>query len=252
MRQYVREQKYRLGLSATEIFIPQCYEWGHEAQVDWYEAFVDFADERQKVQVFSLRSMKSGAAFHRAYPRATQQAFLEAHEEAFHYFGGVFRGVRYDNLPSAVKKILRGHTRVETERFIAFRSHWRFSAEFCNLSQAHEKGGVEGEVGYFRRNHLVPIPQVTDFADVNRHLLDGCYQDQQRLIGAREHTVGSQMGVERQSLLPLPSERFELAEVSFPVVDSKGCVQVKNNSYSTPLRARTRVQVKTLPAYIEV
>jgi transposase len=48
------------------------------------------------LQVFSLRSMVSGAAFHRAYQRATQQAFLEAHEQAFHYFGGVFRLLRYD------------------------------------------------------------------------------------------------------------------------------------------------------------
>ncbi len=38
--------------------------------------------ERQTQQVFALRSMASGAAFHRAYPRATQQAFLEAHELA--------------------------------------------------------------------------------------------------------------------------------------------------------------------------
>ena len=39
-----------------------------------------------------MRSMASGAAYHRAYLRATQQAFLEAHELAFHYFGGVFHG----------------------------------------------------------------------------------------------------------------------------------------------------------------
>jgi hypothetical protein len=33
-----------------------------------------------KLQVFALRSMVNGAAFHRAYQRATQQAFLKAHE----------------------------------------------------------------------------------------------------------------------------------------------------------------------------
>lgn len=252
VRQYVRERKYQLGLSTGEVFIPQCYECGHEAQVDWYEAFVDFPEERAKVQCFSMRSMASGAAFHRAYPRATQQAFLEAHEKAFDYFGGVFRVLRYDNLPSAVKKILRGHTRVETERFVAFRSHWRFAAEFCNPREPHEKGGVEGEVGFFRRNHLVPVPRVADFVDLNRHLLDGCRHDQRRQIGAREQTVESLMGVERPALLPPPTERFGIAEVSFPVVDGKGCVRVRNNWYSTPLRARTRTRANILPAYIEV
>jgi transposase len=100
-----------------------------------------------------MRSMGSGAAFHRAYPCATQQAFLEAHELAFEYFEGVFRRLRYDNLSSAVKKILRGQQRELTARFIAFRSHWQYQAEFCTPGEGHEKGGVEGEGGYFRRNH---------------------------------------------------------------------------------------------------
>jgi transposase len=73
-----------------------------------------------------MRSMASGGAFHRAYRHATQQAFLEAHEHAFRYFGGVFRVLRYDNLGSAVRKVLRGRLREETERFIAFRSHRLF------------------------------------------------------------------------------------------------------------------------------
>jgi transposase len=72
--------------------------------------------------------------------RATQQAFLEAHEHAFSYLGGVFGLLRYDNLRAAVKKILRGHRREETTRFIAFRSHWEFQSEFCTPDEAHEKG----------------------------------------------------------------------------------------------------------------
>src|SRR5271155_3433814 len=119
-----------------------------------------------------MRSMASGAAFHRAYHRATQQAFLEAHEQAFLYYGGVFRLLRYDNLKAAVKKIFRGYQREETERFIAFRSHWRFASEFCTPGEGHEKGGVEGEVCYFRRNHWVPVPSAPDLENLNRQLLD--------------------------------------------------------------------------------
>lgn len=64
--------------------------------------------------------MGSGRPFHRAYTHATQQAFLEAHELAFAYFGGVFATLCYDNLKLAVKKILRGYQRVETERMLGF------------------------------------------------------------------------------------------------------------------------------------
>jgi hypothetical protein len=113
------------------------YGWAQEAQVDWYEAWDDLGDERTRVQVFAMRSMASGAAFHRAYLHATQQAFLEAHELAFAYFGGVFRLLRYDNLASAVRKILRGYRREETVRFMAFRSHWRFGRHQHVLDLEH-------------------------------------------------------------------------------------------------------------------
>jgi hypothetical protein len=44
--------------------------------------------------------------------------------------------IAYDNHTSAVKKILRGHRREETARFVAFRSHWRFEAEFWGSASA--------------------------------------------------------------------------------------------------------------------
>ncbi len=115
VRAYVQRQRRQLGLTGREVYVPQSYDWGVEAQIDWYEAWAILSGERIKLQVFELRSMASGAAFHRAYTHATQQAFLEAHERAFRYFDGVFRLLRYDNLGSAVKKILRGYQREEPQ-----------------------------------------------------------------------------------------------------------------------------------------
>lgn len=252
VRKYVRQRKRELGLIRRETFVPQSYAWGGEAQVDWYEAYAEMGGERQKLQVFSMRSMASGGAFHRAYLRATQQAFLEAHELAFRYFGGVFHCLRYDNLSLAVKKILRGYQREETERFIAFRSHWGFTAEFCTPAAAHEKGGVEGEVGYFRRNHWVPVPQARDLEERNEQVLAACRQDQHRTISGRGQSIGAAMQAEQGHLLPLQSEGFDLAEVSFPTVDGSGCVRVRTNFYSAPVRAGTEVQARVYPGQVEV
>lgn len=251
VRQYVHERKIALGMKARETFVPQSYAWGAEAQVDWYEAHADLSGERVKLQVFAMRSMASGAAFHCAYRHATQQAFLEAHERAFAYFGGVFRKLRYDNLGAAVKKILRGYRREETARFIAFRSHWRFEAEFCTPAQAHEKGGVEGEAGYFRRNHWVPVPAAEDLAALNGHLLKACQQDEHRTIAGREQNVGASLLVERDHLLPLV-EGFDLAQASFPTVNGFGCVKVLTNAYSVPLPAGVQVQAKVYAATVEL
>ena len=154
--------------------MPQSYAWGSEAQVDWYEAVADLGGDRVKLQVFCMRSMASGAAFHRAYPRATQQAFLEAHEHAFAYFGGVHRVLRYDNLTSAVRKILRGQRREETVRFVAFRSHWRFEAQFCTPAAGAREGRRGG------RGRLLPPQSLgagavgSDLDELNGLLLAGC------------------------------------------------------------------------------
>jgi hypothetical protein len=61
-----------------------------------------------------------------------------------------------------------------TTRFLAFRSHWQFDAQFCTPGEGHEKGGVEGEAGYFRRNHWVPLPHAADLDALNAQLLAIC------------------------------------------------------------------------------
>lgn len=252
IRGYVEEIRRQIGLAKREVFIPQHYEYGTEAQVDWYEATVELAGEREVLQFFCLRAAASGAAFHRAYRRATQSAFLEAHELAFEHFGGVFRRLRYDNLKAAVKRVLRGSHREETTRFIAFRSHYGYEGSFCNPYSGHEKGGVEGEVGRFRRNHLVPVPQFASLDELNIWLLEECRQDEQRFIEGRALSVAAGLVFERAALLPKPADLFDLAEECFPLVDAKGCIRVKTNLYSTPVRPLTRVRVRLLPTKVEV
>jgi transposase len=252
IRRYVRQRKIELGLLHAETFVPQSYRFGQEAQVDWYEAYADIDGERQKVFLFCLRSMASGGGFHRAYPHETQQAFLEAHELAFSHFGGTFETLRYDNLGSAVKKVLRGHQRVETERFIAFRSHWGFRSEFCMVGEGHEKGGVELENGFFRRNHLVPVPQVGSLKELNELLVQGLRDDERRTLSGRTQTIGEAMQIERAHLSPLAKEGFDLAGIHFPKVDASGCAKVLTNFYSAPVPVGSEVQVKVYAAYVEI
>ena len=86
------------------------------------------------------------------------------------------------------ENILRGYWREETERFIAFRSHWKFQAEFCTPGAGHEKGGLEGKAGHFRRNHWVPIPVARHRAELTAQVLDDCRADEERKIGDRVQT----------------------------------------------------------------
>lgn len=253
VRRYVRVRKQELGLGGREVFVPQSYDWGQEGQVDWFEATVKLDGEWCKLQFFAMRSMASGDAFHRAYTNATQQALLEGHEYAFDYFGGVFRTLRYDNMASLVKKILRGRQRLETDRVISFRSHWGYQSEYCNPASGNEKGGVEGELGWFRRNCLVPMPESATLAALNEQLRAACVANRSRTIRGKSMTVGQASHHERTFLLPLAKEGFPLEEVLYPlVVDGKGRVKVKTNWYSAPLPPGLRVTAVVWPSEIEI
>ena len=120
--------------------------------------------------MFVMRLSHSGRAFHMAFGNQAQESFLEGHVRAFEHFAGVPGLIRYDNLKPAVVRVLRGRDRIESERFIALRSHYSFDSFFCRpgVEGAHEKGGVEGEIGRFRRRHLVPVPAVASMAATQR------------------------------------------------------------------------------------
>lgn len=251
VRRYVRHRRYELGQSKSDLFVPQSYNWGQEGQIDWFEAFAKLSGELCKLQVFAMRSMASGDAFHRAYLRATQAAFLEAHEHAFAYFGGVFGTLRYDNLKAAVVKILRGRQRIETERIIAFRSHWGFASEYCNPASGHEKGGVEGELGWFRRNCLVPVPEAADLAELNERILALCKESRSRTLSGQSQSVGQASQYERGFLLPLAQEGFPVEEILYPLtVDGRGRVRAKANFYSVPVAPGSRVTAAVGPFWV--
>jgi transposase len=253
VRRYVQRRKQELGLGSREVFVPQSYNWGQEAQVDWFEAVAKLDGEPRKLQFFAMRSMASGDAFHRAYTNATQQALLEAHEHAFDYFGGVFRTLRYGNMTSVVKKILRGRQRVETDRIIAFRSHWGYQSEYCNPAKGNEKGGVEGELGWYRRNCLMPAPEAKDLAALNERLLTMCVANRDRTITGKSMMIGEASQHERAFLSPLAEEGFPIEEVLYPLtVDGKRRVKVKTNWYSAPLPPGLRVTAVVGPLLIEI
>jgi hypothetical protein len=156
--------------------------------------------------------------------------------DAFAFFGGVFGVVRYDNLSSAVRLVLRGRRRVETDRFVALRSHYLFDSWFTLLGRegAHEKGGVEGEVGRFRRTHLVPVPVVGSLGELNGRLAVARERDLARVIRGRSESVGVSFGRERRVLRALP-ESYDARETTSVRVDQKGLVCVRQHRYSVPI-----------------
>ena len=235
---YVAARRVELGLVNREVFVPQEHPPGAEAEVDFGEFETDVAGVMVKVWMFVMRLSHSGRAFHVAYGTQAQEAFLEGHVAAFAALGGVPARIRYDNLKPAVVRVLKGRDRHESERFVALRSTYGFDSFFCIPGQvgAHEKGGVEGEIGRFRRRHLVPVPTVADLAELNEIIAAGDLVDDVRVITGHTASVGVEFAAEQPTLRPLPAEAFDPAVVEDRRVDHRARVSVRQCHYSVPAR----------------
>ncbi|WP_437041189.1 IS21 family transposase [Streptomyces sp. enrichment culture] len=244
VRRYVADRKPQIAVEAgkapIEAFVPQTHPPGMEAEVDFGDVAVRLAGELVTCYLFSFRLSYSGKAVHRVFASAGQEAFFEGHVHALRVLGGVPRGrVRYDNLKAAVAQVLGlSRARVETDRWIAFRSHFGIESFYCRpgIDGAHEKGGVEGQIGYFRRNHFTPVPEVASLAELNEMVEQWDLHDGRRRIGSRPRTIDEYFAVERPLLLPLPDEPFETGRVFTPRVDRYSQIAVRTNRYSVPVR----------------
>jgi transposase len=244
VRDYVARRRPEIrieeGRGPAKVFIPQHHPPGMEAEVDFGELWVRLAGVLVKCYLFAFRMSYSGRAVHLVSATCGQEAFLEGHVHAFTVLGGVPAGqIRYDNLTAAVTKVLRkGRARIENPRWTAFRSHYRFAAFYCEpgIEGAHEKGGVEGQVGYFRRNYLVPVPEVDSLAELNARVAAAEQAEDARRIGARIRTIGQDFAAEVPLLVPLPDEPFETGLLLTPRVDRYSQVTVRMNRYSVPVR----------------
>lgn len=248
VRAYVAQVNFELDNTLFAVTVPQTHGPGEEAECDFGEFMAWIDGVLVKCWMFCLRLSYSGRGFHVAFCHQAQEAFFEGHVLAFAHWGAVPARIRYDNLKAAVTRVLLGRDRLENQRFVALRSHYFFDSFYClpGIDGAHEKGGVEGEVGRFRRRHLVPVPRVADLAELNELIAAGDRADDERHVARRAQSVGDAAAAEQASMRPLPVEAFDSTTVLPAVkVDTKGRICVRQSFYSVPVRlARRSVTVR--------
>jgi hypothetical protein len=221
--------------------------------VDWGKCIAILDGVETALKLFCMRSKYSGKHFVCCYPCERQQALFDGHIKGFSFFGGIFPVLIYDNLTTAVQKVLRGKKRILQESYDKFRGYYNFTPRFCNRGQGHEKGGVEGLVGYSRRNYMVPIPEAASLEDLNQKLLRQCVSYGDHRIAGREQTVNELYEAEQDYLLSLPDIEFSNLEASGGKVDKYSTVVVDKNRYSVPTsHAYLKVNVVSYVDRVEV
>ena len=176
------------------------------------------------------------AYFVKAYPGETTEAFCDAHNCAFAFFGAVPHTILYDNTKIAVAKILGDGKRKLTRVFSELLSHYLFDTRFGRVGKGNDKGKVESLVGYTRRNHMVPIPSFESFDALNAYLEEQCTKRLDVRLKGRSETVGEMLERERQTFLPLPQTPYDASDKQMCRVSSLSLVRYKNNDYSVPVQ----------------
>ena len=232
-----------------KVYVPLEHRPGETGQVDFGEAEVEIEGKVVTAQLYVMWLGYSGATYVQAYPAQPQEVFFAGHVSAFEFFGGVPGEIWYDNLSSAVKKVLKGRERIESESFISFRTHYLYKAEYCNVASGWEKGGVEGRVGYVRGNWLIGAKSFGSWEELNEYLAEKCREELKRVMKGRSQSIGERLKEEQAAFLPLPSHPYRCCKTIAVGANQYSLVTYATNRYSVPVgRAHESL---TLHAYVE-
>jgi transposase len=240
----VKEAVREIKRTSGEVYMPLVHRPG-DAQVDYFHALAKLGGVLQKVAIFLMALPYSDAFFMMCVPRECTESFWEGHVRAFAFFGGVPGRISYDNSRIAVREIIGMHRRKLTDGFLQLASHYLFDHHFCTVRRGNEKGVVEGTGGYARRNFLVPVPEMADFAELNTYLLERCRGDLTRRLRGRSATKAELLKEDRAAFLPLPAAPLDACRQQATRANSLSLVRFDRNDYSVPVRcAHHEVTVK--------
>lgn len=203
---------------------------GKQAQVDWADcgSHLDHAGRRHKVYAFRMILGYSRAEFVQFTTSMELGTFIECHQRAFEYFGGIPQEILYDNLKQVVLSPGKWNP-----KFLDFAAHYGFQLKKCRPYRARTKGKVERSVRYLRDNFL----KGRSFAD----LIDLNAQSLHWLNYTANVRVHATTGERPCDLLPKELLRplQEIASYRLPIlavrkVSAESFVHFAGNRYSVP------------------
>jgi transposase len=231
-----------------EVYIPREHKPGQCLEFDFGEAKVRVNGVEHRIYMHCFQLPYSNDIFMYTSLRCTQEEMFESHRRAFIHFEGIPDTIRYDNLAQAVKKVLKGRRREESENFKKFRSQFGFNSYFCAVARGQEKGDVEGCVRYARSNYLSPVPELQslhELESLNSDIAQWCKSLRTtRITFNTQLTVGHFYNEEKEKLQLLPRKIPEVGKSTTAKANHYSLICVDQVYYSVPTQyAHHRVDV---------
>jgi transposase len=249
VRRFVQKWKQQ-QTGVSKAFVPLVFAPGEAFQFDWGYEPVQLAGVNVQVKVAHFRLCHSRKPFCVAYVRETLEMVLDAHVQAFSFYGGACRKGIYDNLKTVVSKVLIGKERVFNRRFLTLASHYLFDPVACTPAAGWEKGQVERQVGVVRQRLFAKRRKFADLDELNQWLRDEC----QTMAATQKHPELSDQTVaevairEQAALVPVPV-LFDAYQESTARVSRTALINFDRNRYS--VQANTIGKTVTVRAYAD-
>ena len=218
VQRFVKKYKVKVGAGVGNGY-SRLYWHPGEAQADFGEAdFITSEGELKRYKYFVLSFPYSNKAFTQIYSGENCECVCQALINTFENIGGIPKKILFDNatgIGRRISKVLQ-----ENIMFQSFRMHYRFIAKFANPFSGNEKGNVETNVGFIRRNLFTPEIQIPkDIEKFNKEqLFDLCNNE---LMVSRMHyikkiPVNELFKDDKVALSDLPGKAFAARRV-FPL-----------------------------------
>ena len=209
---------------------------GEQAQVDWGNCgTIEVEGSKRRLSVFVMVLSYSRLLYLEFTLSQGLDAFLEAHQNAFVFFGGIPRTILYDNLKSVVIARI-GREISFNQSFLAFSGQYLFKPVLCNVRRPNEKGKVENGIKYIRNNFLAGR-FFRDYYDLRGQ----SYNWRDEIANKRVHGTTRQRPIDRFAeekacLQPLLKHRERFFLTREVKSTSQSLVRFDINHYSVPVK----------------
>lgn len=213
------------------------------------KVFVDYAGQTMPVRDVATGTVREAQVFVAALGAShllfvwaswtqTLPDWIAAHVAMLEAFGGVPRAIVPDNLKAGVTAPCYYEPTIHPT-YQDFARHYDTAILPARSKHPRDKAKVETAVQIVEREILAPLRHevFTTLAEVQHAVSYGCARVNgrpfQRLAGSRQSVFDT---LERETLRPLPAERYELAEWRTAKVNIDYHISVEGHLYSVPYR----------------